>query len=44
MTIQPEKPRLEKYHYTGHIRRIGEEKLMQGKKSILLGAGLWKER
>jgi putative transposase len=38
------KAAVEKYHYTGHIRRIGEEKLMQGKKSILLGAGSWKER
>ena len=38
------KAAVEKYHYTGHIRRIGEEKLRQGKKSILLGAGSWKER
>ncbi len=35
---------VEKHHYTGHIRRIGEEKLSQGKKSILLGDGSWKER
>lgn len=34
---------VEKYHYTGHIRRIGEEKKIQGKKSTLLGVGLWKE-
>jgi putative transposase len=35
---------VEKHHYTGHIRRIGEEKLSQGKKSIRLAAGSWKER
>jgi putative transposase len=35
---------VEKHHYTGHIRRIGEEKLSGGKKSIRLAAGLWKER
>lgn len=35
---------VKKHHYTGHIRRIGEEKLSQGKKSIRLAAGLWKER
>lgn len=34
---------VEKHHYIGHIRRIGEEKLSQGKKSIRLAAGLWKE-
>ena len=34
---------VEKHHYTGHIRRIGEEKLSQGKKSIRLAAGSWKE-
>ncbi len=33
---------VEKHHYTGHIRRIGEEKLGQGKKSIRLAAGSWK--
>lgn len=33
---------VEKHHYIGHIRRIGEEKLSQGKKSIRLAAGLWK--
>ncbi len=38
------KAAVEKYHYTGHIRRIGEEKLSKGKKSILLGDGSWKER
>ena len=35
---------VEKYHYTGHIRRIGEETLSKGKKSIQLAGGLWKER
>jgi hypothetical protein len=35
---------VEKHHYTGHIRRIGEEKLSKGKKSIQLAGGLWKER
>jgi putative transposase len=35
---------VEKHHYTGHIRRIGEEKLSKGKKSFRLGAGSWKER
>lgn len=34
---------VEKHQYTGHIRRIGEEKLSQGKKSIQLAAGSWKE-
>ena len=34
---------VEKHHYTGHIRRIGEEKLSQGKKSFRLAAGSWKE-
>jgi putative transposase len=34
---------VEKHYYTGHIRRIGEEKLSQGKKSFRLAAGLWKE-
>ncbi len=34
---------VEKHHYTGHIRRIGEEKLSRGKKSIRLAAGSWKE-
>ena len=33
---------VEKHHYTGHIRRIGEEKLSRGKKSIRLAAGSWK--
>jgi putative transposase len=33
---------VEQHHYTGHIRRIGEEKLSQGKKSIQLADGLWK--
>ena len=33
---------VEKHHYTGHIRRIGEEKLARGKKSIRLAAGSWK--
>ena len=36
------KAAVEKHHYTGHIRRIGEEKLSQGKKSIRLAAGSWK--
>ena len=36
------KAAVEKHNYTGHIRRIGEEKLSKGKKSILLGGGLWK--
>lgn len=35
---------VEKHHYTGHIRRIGEEKLSTGKKSIQLAGGSWKER
>src|SRR6266487_3266088 len=34
---------VEKHHYTGHIRRIGEEKLSQGKKSIRLAVGSSKE-
>ena len=34
---------VEKHHYTGHIRRIGEEKLSQGKKSFRLAAGSSKE-
>lgn len=33
---------VEKHQYTGHIRRIGEEKLRQGKKSIQLAGGSWK--
>jgi putative transposase len=33
---------VEKHHYTGHIRRMGEEKLSQGKKNIRLAVGLWK--
>lgn len=33
---------VEKHHYTSHIRRIGEEKLSKGKKSIRLAGGLWK--
>lgn len=35
---------VEKHHYAGHIRRIGEEKRKQGKKSFRLAAGSWKER
>lgn len=35
---------IEKHHYTGHVRRIGEEKLGKGKKSILPEDGLWKGR
>ena len=35
---------VEKYKYIGHIRRIGEEQLSKGKKSILRVAGLSKER
>lgn len=35
---------IEKHNYTGHVRRIGEEKLSTGKKSILLADGLWKGR
>lgn len=35
---------VEKHQYTGHIRRIGEEQLRRGKKSIRLAAGSWKER
>lgn len=35
---------VEKHHYVGHIRRIGEEKLSEGKKSIRLAAGSWRER
>jgi len=38
------KAAVEKHKYTGHIRRIGEEKLSKGKKSFLLDAGLWKGR
>jgi putative transposase len=38
------KAAVEKHHYTGHIRRIGEERRKQGKKSIQLAGGLWKER
>lgn len=30
---------VKKHHYTGHIRRIGEEKLSSGKKSIRRAAG-----
>jgi putative transposase len=37
------KAAVEKHQYTSHIRRIGEEKLRQGKKSIQLADGLWKE-
>lgn len=37
------KAAVEKHQYTSHIRRIGEEKLSKGKKSIRLGGGLWKE-
>jgi putative transposase len=36
------KAAVEKHKYTGHIRRIGEEKLEQGKKNILRGDGLSK--
>lgn len=36
------KAAVEKHNYIGHIRRIGEEKLRQGKKSILLADGSWK--
>jgi hypothetical protein len=35
---------VEKYNYTGHIRRIGEEKLSKGKKSIQLADGWSRER
>ena len=38
------KAAVEKHGYSGHIRRIGEEKLSKGKKSILLADGLSKER
>lgn len=31
-----------KHHYTGHVRRIGEETLGKGKKSFRLDDGLWK--
>jgi hypothetical protein len=34
----------EKYNYTGHIRRIGEEKLSNGKKRIQLADGWWRGR
>jgi len=34
---------VEKHHYTGHIRRIGEEKLSQAKKSFRLAVGWSKE-
>lgn len=34
------KAAVEKHGYTGHIRRIGEEQLSKGKKSILLADGL----
>jgi putative transposase len=37
------KAAVEKHHYTGHIRRIGEEKSSKGKKSIQLAGGSWKE-
>jgi putative transposase len=37
------KTAVEKHKYTGHIRRIGKEKLSKRKKSILLVDGLWKE-
>jgi putative transposase len=33
---------IEKHNYTGHVRRIGEEKLSKGKKNILPDDGLWK--
>ncbi len=33
---------VKKHKYTPHIRRIGEEKISQGKKSIRLVGGLWK--
>jgi putative transposase len=36
------KAAVEKHNYTGHIRRIGEEKMDKGKKSTLLADGLWK--
>lgn len=36
------KAAIEKHNYTGHVRRIGEEKLGKGKKSILPDDGLWK--
>ena len=35
---------VKKHHYIGHIRRIGEEKLSSGKKSIRRAAGSWRER
>jgi putative transposase len=38
------KTAVKKHHYTGHLRRIGEEKLSQGKKSILRAAGWSRER
>ena len=38
------KAAVEKHLYTGHIRRIVEEKRKQGKKSIRLAGGSWKER
>jgi putative transposase len=38
------KTAVEKHKYSSHIRRIGEEKIGKGKKSILLVAGSWRER
>ena len=37
------KAAVEKHHYTGHIRRIGVERLSRGKKSFRLAVGSWKE-
>jgi putative transposase len=37
------KAAVEKHNYIGHIHRIGEEKMDQGKKSTRLVAGSWKE-
>jgi len=37
------KTAVEKHDYTGHIRRIGEEKMGRGKKSILPVGGSWRE-
>ena len=36
------KAAVEKHNYISHIRRIGEEKVSKGKKSILLVVGSWK--
>jgi putative transposase len=38
------KAAVKKHKYIGHIRRIGEEKLSRGKKSIRRVVGSWKER